>query len=127
MVMVLNSRAYFQRRLREEIARCGRYHDVFSVVTLQATPGPGFQPNHRVTETAARLLERHLRTSDVVDAVDEETIAVVFTGTGKAGLADASIRLRSALMRIGGTWRISEYVYPEQAEAIESLQILRAA
>ena len=125
--MMLNGRAYFQRRLREEIARCRRYHDVFSVVTLQATPAPGFQPNQRVTETAARLLERRLRTSDVVDAVDEETIAVVFTGTGKAGLADAELRLRAALMRIGGSWRVNEYVFPEQAELIESLQILRAA
>jgi GGDEF domain-containing protein len=127
MAMLLNGRAYFQRRLREEIARCSRYHDVFSVVTLQATPGPGFQPNQRLTETAARLLERHLRTSDVVDAVDEETIAIVFTGTGKAGLQDAEMRLRAALMRIGGAWRMNEYVFPEQAQAIQSLQILNAA
>jgi hypothetical protein len=125
--MLLNGRAYFQRRLREEMARCARYHDVFCVVTLQATPGPGFQPNHRLTETAARLLERQLRTSDVVDAVDEETIAIVFTGTGKAGLQDAEMRLRAALMRIGGSWRISEYVFPEQAQDIQSLQILSAA
>lgn len=127
MAMLLNGRAYFQRRLREEIARCNRYHDVFSVVTLQAVPGPGFQPNARLTETAARLLERHLRTSDVVDAVDAETIAIVFTGTGKAGLQDAEMRLRAALMRIGGSWKLSEYVFPEQAQAIQSLQVLNAA
>jgi hypothetical protein len=30
-------------------------------------------------------------------------------------------------MRIGGTWHINEYVFPEQASAIESLQIMRAA
>ena len=80
-----------------------------------------------MTETAARLLERRLRTSDVVDAIDEETIAVVFTGTGKAGINDATMRLRAALLRIGGTWRVQEYVFPEQATLIEGLQVLSAA
>ena len=127
MSMILNGRAYFQRRLREEIARCDRYHDVFSVVTVQAVPAPGFNPNRRVTETAARLLERRLRTSDVVDAVDDETIAVVFTGTGKAGIIDAGLRLRAALLGIGGSWNVNEYVFPAQADIIRNLQVLVAA
>jgi hypothetical protein len=124
---MIDGKAYFRRRLREEIARCRRYHDVFSIVTLQATPSPGFAPNRRLTETAARLLERHLRTSDVVDAVDDDTIAVVFTGTGRAGILDAEHRLRGALMRIGGNWSLQEYVFPEQADAIEGMRILSAA
>ena len=39
----VEERAYFQRRLREEIARCARFRDAFSLVLLEATPASGLR------------------------------------------------------------------------------------
>lgn len=38
-------RSYFQRRLREEIARCARFGDHFGLMLLEATPAPGYAPS----------------------------------------------------------------------------------
>ena len=99
----VGGRGYFQRRIREEIARCARVRDVFS------------------------LLERRLRACDIVVAVCEDTIAVMLGGTGSGGLRDAEQRVRAALASIGGAWRLSAFSYPEHTEAIESLDLLAAA
>lgn len=123
----VEERGYFQRRLREEIARCARFHDAFSLLLLEATPAPGFAPNRRLTMTAARLLERRLRTCDVVAAVFDDTVAVMLVGTGGVGLRDAEQRIRAALVAIGGAWRLNALTYPEDGEAIQALDILAAA
>ena len=126
-ITTYDERAYFQRRLREEIARCQRYHDVFTLVTLQARPSPGHTPTRRTTTVAARLLERRLRTSDVVDAVYEDVIAVLLIGTNASGMRDAEQRIRAALVAIGGTWELRKYAFPEQAAEIQTLEVVAAA
>jgi hypothetical protein len=123
----IEERIYFQRRLREEIARCARFHDVFDLMLLQAVPAPGYAPSRRQTQTAARLLERRLRASDVVAAVYEDTIAVMLVGTGAKGLHDADYRVRGALSGIGGSWHLTAWTYPEHASVIEELDLLSAA
>ena len=120
-------RDYFQRRLREEMARCDRYHDAFSLMLLRASPAPGYAPNRRLTKTAARLLERRLRTCDVVAAVYEDTIGVMLVRTTDVGLRDAQLRIRGAVASIGGSWRLSAFTYPEHRDAIQALDILAAA
>jgi hypothetical protein len=123
----LEERAYFQRRLREEIARCVRFHDVFDLMLLQSMPGPGYAPNRRQTQIAARLLERRLRASDVVAAVYEDTIAVMLVGTGVEGLRDAEYRVRGALSGIGGSWHLTAWSYPEHSMVIQELELVTAA
>ncbi len=122
-----DERAYFQRRLREEIARCRRYHDVFSLVTIQDVPSAGRTPSRRTTAIASRLLERRLRTSDVVGPVFEDVIAVLLVGTGANALRDAEQRIRAALAGIGGTWKLRTYAFPDHAGEIEHLDLILAA
>ena len=123
----VDERGYFQRRIRDEIARCARFRDVFSLLLLEATPAPGYAPSRRSTATAARLLERRLRSCDIVAAVYEDTIAVMLVGTHGGGLRDAEQRVRAALASSGGAWRLSAFSYPEHTEAIQALDLLAAA
>jgi hypothetical protein len=126
-ITAYDERAYFQRRLREEMARCQRYHDVFTLVTLQAKPSGDRTPTRRSMAVAARLLERRLRTCDVVDAVYEDMVAVLLIGTGVNGIRDAEQRIRGALVAMGGTWELRKYAFPEQTTEIEQLELVLAA
>jgi GGDEF domain-containing protein len=122
-----DGRAYFQRRLRDEIARCSRYHDVFGLILLVARPTAGHLPTARSTAVAARLLERRMRTSDVVDVVAVDEIAILLLGTPVSGLRDAEQRVRAALSAGGGSWELRRYAFPAQAAEIEALELLAAA
>ena len=62
-----------------------------------------------------------------MDAVYEDTIAVLLVGTGKSDLRDAEQRIRATLVATGGTWELREYAFPEHAAEIEELDLVLAA
>lgn len=125
--MQVEERGYFQRRVREEIARHARFREPFSLMLLEAAPAPGYAPSRRLTLIAARQLEHRLRACDVVAAVYDDTIAVLLVGTTGAELPDAEHRIRSALTSSGGAWHLTALSYPEDSDAVHHLEILSAA
>jgi thiamine pyrophosphate-dependent acetolactate synthase large subunit-like protein len=114
-----------QSRLREEIARARRYNTPFTLVQFEAGHSDGV-PMHQKMKYALGVVAASVRTSDVVALAFEDTIVALLVHTDAASAKDALQRIRSRVAQIG-TWRLSVYVFPDDAELIEALPVLTAA
>ena len=115
-----------QSRLREEIARAQRHNTPFTLVQFESVPGDGL-PMHQKMKYALEVVTTSVRTSDVVALAFEDTIVALLVQTDSTSAKDALQRIRSRVAQQSGTWRLSSYVYPDDAEAIEALPVLTVA
>ncbi len=128
MTSAYHDRRHLQDRIREEIDRAARYGHPFAIFVFEAQPiADGVTVRHRVNE-AIESIRPQLRPSDVIARVFEDAIAVLLVETDAWGAKHALLRLRGRLATLGSrAWRIEMYVYPKDAQAIESLPLSTAA
>jgi len=128
MTTANHDRRYLQDRIREEIDRQSRHGHPFAIFVFEAQPmADGATVRHRVNE-AIESIRPQLRPSDVIARVFEDAIAVLLVETDAWGAKHALLRLRGRLATLGSlAWRIETYVYPKDAQAIESLPLSTAA
>jgi hypothetical protein len=113
-------RPYFQRRLREEIARSRRFNRPFVLVLLEASPGGGIKTSEKVS-AGLRVLHASLREYDFAFKVFEDTLAAALLETDLAGAKAALHRLSGRLSARAGSWRVFVYPFPECADQIQTL------
>ena len=115
-----------QSRLQEEIARAKRYNSPFTLLQFEAIRPDGL-PMHKKMKYAMDVVLASVRTSDVVALAFEDTIVALLVQTDFACAKDALHRIRNRFAPQGGTWRLSVYVFPDDAALIEALPVLTAA
>ncbi|HEY8173763.1 MAG TPA: hypothetical protein VIH21_11810 [Dehalococcoidia bacterium] len=117
---------YIQERIREEIARAGRYGHSFAIVTFEAIPASDGIPLRTHVDQAASIVEASVRPSDVVARAFDDIVVLLLVETDAAGAHDALFRVRSRLQG-HGRWKITAYNFPTDASSIESLSVLSVA
>ena len=122
-----HDRTYFQSRLREEMDRARRYSREFSLLLFEAVPATDGIPVGRKVEFALDSIAPHLRASDVVARVFEDTVAALLVETNEQGAHDALFRIRNQLASRAGRWQVSAYYFPRDRADIESSSLLTAA
>jgi hypothetical protein len=120
-----HTRAYIQSRLLEEIARARRYKISFTVVTFEAAPGDGL-PLYQKMKSGLGAIEGTVRSEDVVALAFDDTIVALLIQADKMRANDALQRIRNQVAKHAGSWRITAYVYPDQADAIFELPVTAA-
>jgi hypothetical protein len=78
-------------------------------------------------EFALDAIAPHLRTSDVVARVFEDTVAALLVETNEQGAHDALFRIRNRLASSAGRWHVTAYYYPRDRADIENSALLTAA
>ena len=121
-----HSRSYMQSRLREEIARAKRHNTPFTLVQFEADLSDG-APMHQKMKYALGVVTASVRTEDVVALAFDDTIVALLVETDLASAKDALQRIRNRVAQQSGTWRLSVYIFPDDADLIESLPVLTAA
>ena len=121
-----HSRPYMQSRLREEIARARRHNTPFTLVQFEAVTADGL-PIHQKMKYALDVVTASVRTSDVVALAFEDTIVALLVQTDVLSAKDALQRIRNGVAQQSGTWRLSDWVFPDDAAAIAALPLLTAA
>jgi hypothetical protein len=116
-----------QSRLREEIARAKRHGRQFGVVMFEEVPSADGLRLRQKLEYGMKALTATARDYDIVVRAYDDTIAVLLIETDARGMRDALFRLRSCMTRQAGSWKVTAYHYPEDAETIEALPLLSAA
>jgi GGDEF domain-containing protein len=122
-----HDRVYFQSRLREEMDRARRYNREFSLLLFEAVPATDGIPVGKKVEIALDAIAPHLRTSDVVARVFEDTVAALLVETNLDGAHDALFRIRNRLASRAGRWQVTTYCFPRDRTDIENSSVLTAA
>jgi diguanylate cyclase (GGDEF)-like protein len=129
---------YFNERLAEEIGRARRQpHRHFSIMMVDVddlkaiNDAHGHEEGDLVLRWVAELLERAVRTHDVICRVGDDEFAVLFPETGVSGAEPLLARLRAAMSetRTGASFSIGLSFgfadYPEDGTTCDHL--VRAA
>jgi hypothetical protein len=82
---------------------------------------------HQKMKYALDVVTASVRTSDVVALAFEDTIVALLVQTDVPSAKDALQRIRSRVAQQSGTWSLSAWVFPDDAEAIAALPLLTAA
>jgi hypothetical protein len=121
-----HDRSYLQSRLREEIARSKRHGRPFGVLVFEEVPSADGLRVRQKLEYGLKALSATARNYDIVGGAYDDTIAVLLIEADARGMRDALFRFRARMTRQAGTWRVTAYHYPEDAETIEALPLLSA-
>jgi GGDEF domain-containing protein len=122
-----HDRHYFQSRLREELDRARRYQREFSLLMFEAVPASDGIPIGRKVEGALEAIAPHLRGSDVVARVFDDTVVALLVETNEQGAHDAMFRIRNRLAAQTGRWQVTTYYFPRDKADIENSLLLNAA
>ncbi|MBI2724519.1 MAG: hypothetical protein HYX50_05600 [Chloroflexi bacterium] len=122
-----HERRHLQERVADEIARATRYGHQFGLLVFEAVPGGDQRTLGKRCALGLETVRGVLRACDHAAQVHEDVVVALLIETDARGLRDALQRLRSALARHSGGWRVTALHFPEQAAAISELPMLRAA
>jgi diguanylate cyclase (GGDEF)-like protein len=129
------NRNYLNKRLSEEITRCGRYNHPFSFLMLSVDrlkeygESLGYTARDHVIKSLAGTLKRSLRALDVAARLDEEVFVSIFPQTAKVNAIHVTERLKeqvdNELRQISSEFSLSASIalstYPDDASSREEL------
>lgn len=119
---------YFERRLREEVARAVRVGGVFSLVVWQLQLLPGESLELEVVQRCASIISSSLREYDLATRVDEERCAALLLDADYQGAATVAHRIKCDLqvrIRSAGKWRAGVATF--QRDGVDGDALIRAA
>lgn len=99
----INNRRFFDQRIHEEIERAGRQDEPLSCLFIDIDHFKAVNDNHghqvgdRVLHRVAKLLQSHLRRSDVLARYGGEEFAMLLGNTAAGGAIEIAERLRQAV------------------------------
>ena len=120
---------YFERRLREEVARCARYDRAFAVAAWEMQLLPEEALPDEVVARVTAIIQRKLRSTDLVARMERARFMAVLVET-PAELARAlAYRLKSDL-EVGvhsgkGPWKAGYAAFPQ--DGVEASALLQTA
>lgn len=108
---------YFDRRLEEEVARCGRYHSTFALAVWELHLLPSESLPDEFIAAAGKVIQAEVRTSDLAARLDRTRFAALLIDASPATARVIAHRVGSALqMRlrgVGGSWRSGYACFPD--------------
>jgi hypothetical protein len=123
----LLDRVHLGIRMHEELDRARRYQRLFSVLMFEEVPASDGLPIHTKMARALAAMFAVVRISDLVGQPYDDTLVVVLVETDRRGAHDALFRIRTRIADRAGTWRVTTLIFPEDSDAIEGAEFLRAA
>ena len=90
------------------------------MITFEAVPGADGVPLAQRLRHALETIASHVRPSDVVARLHDDTVALLLVETDGPGAHDALFRVRATLAG-SGRWEIVSYAYPADAETIATI------
>lgn len=113
-----HNRAYMKARLDEEIDRASRYGRAFTLITIEVGPSADGRLIRARADRAVETMSATLRPSDVLARMHDDVVWALLVEANRSGGRDTVFRIRERLARIGGIWRVTSYVFPDDAAAI---------
>jgi diguanylate cyclase (GGDEF)-like protein/putative nucleotidyltransferase with HDIG domain len=104
----LSNRRYFQERLNEEIARCSRFGDIFSLVFLdvdlfkQYNDTYGHLAGDEILRLLGQVIVRSIRTIDIGFRYGGDEFAILLPGTPLTGASRVAERIRQGIKTATG-------------------------
>jgi len=120
---------YFERRLREEVARCARYDRAFTVVAWELQLLPGEALPDEVVARAAAVIRSKLRNTDLAARIERARFMALLVETPGDLARVVAYRLKSDL-EVGvhsgkGPWKAGYAAFPQDGvEASVLLQVV---
>jgi GGDEF domain-containing protein len=117
---------YFDRRVEDEVGRCGRYRRTFALAVwdMQLLPGESV-PDESIT-AAGKIVQAEIRTSDLAGRLDRTRFGALLIEASPATARVVAHRVKGALeMRLpgaGGNWRSGFACFPDDGVEEETLR-----
>ncbi len=110
----LFNRRYFQQRLKEEIARCSRFGDIFSLVFLdvdlfkQYNDTYGHLAGDEILKLLGQVIVRSIRTIDIGFRYGGDEFAILLPGTPLNGATRVAERIRQGVQTATGNIGVAQ-------------------
>ena len=119
---------YLELRLREELARAARAHNVFSLAAWRLRLLPGETPEPELLQRAAALIAGSLRSYDVPARIDSERFGALLFDAEYEDACTVAFRLKGDLQLrapSAGRWQAGVATFPR--DGVDGDALIQAA